>query len=251
MKAVDAEWAPLAGEMSRWRDAGRKPVFWLRDDDAIEPTPALDRLMRLGADFDVPILLAVIPASTGEALATRLSREEQVTVAVHGYAHLNHAPAGEKKCELGQHRPAAAVIRQLSDGVAKLRRLHGRKLLPVLVPPWNRIDEGLIPLLPPAGFQAISVFGPAKPWPLAVINANVDIIDWHGSRGCLPTPILVDNTVAQLRRAFDSGDPVGILTHHLVHDDAAWAFLARLFEITTSAGADWTAIDGLIARRPG
>ncbi len=35
----DEAWAALDGEIARWRVAGRKPRFWLRDDDAIEPSP--------------------------------------------------------------------------------------------------------------------------------------------------------------------------------------------------------------------
>jgi hypothetical protein len=33
-------WSRFAEEVAR-----RKPVFWLRDDDAVTPTPALDRLL--------------------------------------------------------------------------------------------------------------------------------------------------------------------------------------------------------------
>ena len=40
-------WEPLAEELERWRLAGRRADFWLRDDDAVEPTAELDRLLGL------------------------------------------------------------------------------------------------------------------------------------------------------------------------------------------------------------
>ena len=54
-------WKPLAEELDRWNAAGRRLALWLRDDDAVAPSPALDRLSRLAEDFGAPVLLAVIP----------------------------------------------------------------------------------------------------------------------------------------------------------------------------------------------
>ncbi|TIT57545.1 MAG: polysaccharide deacetylase, partial [Mesorhizobium sp.] len=58
----DQIWQPLVEELARWQRAGRKAEFWLRDDDAVDPTPALDRLLDLTRQFAVPVTLAVIPA---------------------------------------------------------------------------------------------------------------------------------------------------------------------------------------------
>lgn len=79
-----ADWQPLRDELRRWSETGRKVKFWFRDDDAIEPTPALDRLLSLANRFDVPMALAIIPGPTGEALAERLTRESHITATVHG-----------------------------------------------------------------------------------------------------------------------------------------------------------------------
>ena len=51
---------PLTDEFDRWADQGLTATLWWRDDDAIAPTPALDRL--LDAAGPVPLTLAVIPA---------------------------------------------------------------------------------------------------------------------------------------------------------------------------------------------
>ena len=62
---------PLMRELDGWQAAGGIARFWLRDDDAVEPTAALDRL--LGAMNGMPLTLAVIPAFSGAALAARLA----------------------------------------------------------------------------------------------------------------------------------------------------------------------------------
>lgn len=101
---TDDPWKTLEAELDRWRQAGRTARFWLRDDDAVEPTPALDRLVALSGQHRVPMTLAVIPEHTGEALAQRLTVHRDIDVAVHGWSHVNFAGAGEKKQELGPHR---------------------------------------------------------------------------------------------------------------------------------------------------
>lgn len=246
----DPNWQPLVEELARWQQAGRKAEFWLRDDDAVDPTPALDRLLDLTGEFAVPVTLAVIPAKTDGKLAVRLGEAPHATVAVHGWAHRNHAPANQKKQELGAHRPREAVLDELARGLSHVTRLHGARAVPMLVPPWNRIDPGVVSELGSIGFAALSVFGPPKPASLAVINSNVDIMDWHGTRGCRDHGLLIQAIIAQLQHAFDGGQPVGLLTHHLVHDESAWLFLERLFAVTARAEASaWLPIRTLIGCR--
>lgn len=242
-------WQPLTAELERWLQAGRTADFWLRDDDAIEPTNALDRLLAATAAHDVPVALAVIPATTGMPLAHRLARENHVTVVVHGWSHENHAPQGEKKQELGRHRPRDIVLAELSQGRARLQRLHDGRFAPMLVPPWNRIDADLLPHLAGLGFSALSVFGAPSPAPIRLLNSTVDIMDWRGNRGGRDHAALISQIVAQLERAFrGEAGPVGLLSHHLVHDEVAWTFLDRLFEVTARSGAcRWRPVGELLA----
>lgn len=137
--------------------------LWLRDDDATQPSPALDRLLGLSARYAVPMTLAVIPEPTGDALAKRLETTSGIDVAVHGWAHRNHARPEEKKRELGLHRPLEIVLDELRTGLTKLQSLHGPRFVPMLVPPWNRIDQTVIEHLPQARYRALSVYGPEKP----------------------------------------------------------------------------------------
>ncbi|NTF90695.1 polysaccharide deacetylase family protein [Agrobacterium rhizogenes] len=244
-----AEWQPLRDELQRWAKAGRKAKLWFRDDDAIEPTAALDQLLALSDKYDVPMALAVIPEPTGEPLAERLARQKAVTVTVHGWTHRNYAPDEAKKQELGLHRPLAIVLDELRRGFDKLRELYPRQFAPMLVPPWNRIDKALLPELAPFGYRAVSVYGLAKPRPIALVNTHVDIMDWHGTRGGRPHGELVEVLVGELKKRFDGNDePIGILTHHLVHDAFAWDFIDTLFQETAGhAAIDWRPVGDFVA----
>jgi peptidoglycan/xylan/chitin deacetylase (PgdA/CDA1 family) len=229
-------WQPLQAELARWAEAGRIADFWLRDDDAVEPTAALERLLSLTAKHTIPVTLAVIPAAAQKALAERLQAEGKAAIAVHGWAHDNHAPADHKKQELGPHRPQQVVLAELAEAKATIDGLFGDRALPLLVPPWNRIDRALLPALGRLGFGAVSVYGRAKPAPIRVVNSHVDPIDWHGGRGCRDIGALVGTLTEELRwrRETGSNEPVGVLTHHLVHDEAVWRFLEGLLEATAA-----------------
>ncbi|MBX3596141.1 MAG: polysaccharide deacetylase family protein [Rhizobiaceae bacterium] len=235
-------WEPLREVLREARRQGHGVQFWLRDDDAVEPTPALDRLLNLCDEWRVPLVLAVIPQPTGNALADRLAAFNTVSVAVHGWAHLNHALPGEKKQELGRHRPASTIIGELREGLEKLKGLYGSRAIPMLVPPWNRIDPDLVPRLKDAGFTTLSTYGPKKMRDVQVMNSTVDVIDWHGTRGCVDHARLVGQIVQQVR----SGETIGILTHHLVHDEAVWLFLQRLFDTTRAYNVEWLSSEKLL-----
>jgi hypothetical protein len=108
----------------------------------------------------------------------------------------------------------------------------------VLVPPHNRIAPALRAALPGAGWRGLSAGLEPRPTPiagLAEVNAHVDIMNWT-TRGFAGEPAALGALIAALaaRREgrADAAEPVGILTHHLAHDEPAWAFtdalLARL-----------------------
>lgn len=234
---------------------GRQAVLWWRDDDAVQPTADLDRLLATSARFQVPVTLAVIPEPTGPALAGHLAQSPLANVAVHGWTHRNHAPPGEKKQELGRHRPQVQVLAELSAGLARLHALHGQRLAPVLVPPWNRVAPGLLPGLARCGFQALSVFGPPRQGPIRCINTHVDLMDWHGTRGGRPTDDLFNDLATAIAGSLHAAgeetgaaaDPVGILSHHLVHDAQAWRFLEALFDLTCDhPGCLWQGLPDLL-----
>ncbi|OCO99210.1 MULTISPECIES: polysaccharide deacetylase family protein [unclassified Ensifer] len=237
---TDSHWQQLSAKLDEVAALGRQVDFWWRDDDAAEPTAALDRLLSLVGEYAVPVVIAVPPAQATDALSRRLEGLSGASVAVHGWAHRNHAPPLEKKQELGGHRPRATVLQELERGYARLQMLFPAGFVPMLVPPWNRIDAALLDGLPDIGFTALSVFGPEKPSPLSVVNTHVDVMDWRGTRGCRDHALIIADIMTRLRqvcgdeeeRADQTGRTIGLLTHHLVHDDGVWDFLEGLFALT-------------------
>lgn len=246
MNAID--WSPLVSALDAWRAEGRAADFWLRDDDAVAPTEALSRLLDLCGRHRIPATLAVIPAHAVPSLAQRLAGLDDVHVALHGWSHENHAPPDEKKQELGAHRAAEVVLMELATGVERLRTMFGPRFVPVLVPPWNRIDTALLPRLAGIGIAALSVFGAEKSGPLPVVNTHADIMDWHGTRGCRPAGAIIADIVKRLAAMRATGGCMGLLTHHLVHDEAAWIFLEEMFAVTAGhSGCRWRALPDLVA----
>jgi hypothetical protein len=135
----------------------------------------------------------------------------------------------------------------LSQGFDRLTALHGSRFVPMLIPPWNRIDAGLIAQLPGLGYRVLSVFGPEKPAALPLINTHVDVMDWHGTRGGRDPRTLALDIAARMRVMFDQGGTMGLLTHHLVHDDAVWDFMAALFQATANHPAcRWTPVADIL-----
>jgi hypothetical protein len=224
----------LIAELDRCADAGRRVSFWLRDDDAVAVTAPLERLLGLVGQWDVPVVLAVIPQPAEPGLAVRVAEVPRAKVAPHGFAHRNHAPAGQKKQELGEHRPRATVLDEIAGGFATLVNAFPGRTVPMLVPPWNRIAPDLLPDLPGLGLRYLSTFGtepPHAPAPgLVQVDCQLDIMDWR-TRRAHPCDVLAGSLAALVRRSSPAA-PIGILTHHLVHDEVAWTFLADLFQMT-------------------
>src|SRR5262252_8452325 len=109
-------WKRLDAELAQWRSGGRSATFWCRDDDASRDSVLLQRLLEIAESARLPIALAAIPAALEQSLVAALARSRFATVIQHGYAHQNHAPAMERKMELGLHRDAEASIRELCRG---------------------------------------------------------------------------------------------------------------------------------------
>lgn len=249
-------WAALARELDAWHDAGRVASLWWRDDDAVEATPALARLIAIAANHRVPLALAVVPQPARASLKEALGSAPSVTALPHGYAHANHAPAGVKNGELGPARPVPVNLREAVLGWRRLEGLLGGGAFPMLVPPWNRIDPALVPHLAGAGFRGLSAWGArssalAAPGLLAV-NTHLDIIDWRAGRAFVGEAKALGELVAHLaarrRGAADAAEPSGLLTHHLVHDEPAWRFVEALLAHTVNhPAARWDGVAAIFA----
>ena len=236
-------WHALRDELKAWEAANRSPTLWWRDDDAAEPCTALEQLIALSDASEAPLALAVVPEKN---VLTSGDLGSRTTPLQHGYAHRNHAGPGAKKCELGAERRADHVIGELMAGRDALDRAFGTRLLPVLVPPWNRLAGHLRVMLPELGYCGLSQFGArshAAIGSMRCINTHVDIIDWKGTRGFVGEEAALRQLVEHLRQRregqVDPDEATGLLSHHLVHDPACWVFLEAVFEFTAAAGVHW------------
>jgi hypothetical protein len=241
---VNAAWRSFDDELARWRDAGREVQFWWRDDDATRPAPALSRLLALAQRAGIPLALAVIPEQAQAQAFAELGPKDAILQ--HGSDHVNRAPAGDKKCEFSG-APAESIAR-LAAARVSLAGIAGGRLLQVLAPPWNRLPDDLLPQLAGAGFRGLSRYG-ARRTALAApgllqVNTHVDLIAWRDGRGFAGEAQVLAAATAHLAakregRA-DAAEATGWLSHHAVHDEAAWDFLERLFETLRAAqGVRW------------
>ncbi|MCB1490789.1 MAG: polysaccharide deacetylase family protein [Rhodobiaceae bacterium] len=248
---ADARFAPIVALLDKAEQAGTPIRFWWRDDDAAKATPALDALLAISARHHVPVALAVIPAALERSLVERLEAEPLVRVFQHGWAHENHADKtkGERASEFGEGRPVAESLADLKRGHAILRESFGDRFLPVLTPPWNRIGAEAARVRIEAGLTGLSTFDDAHADDPDCINAHVDIINWKAGSIFAGADKTIAKLVAEIdARLAGKPAPIGILSHHLVHDDAANAFLDDLFsKLAHHPGAAWPPLERLFA----
>jgi hypothetical protein len=243
---MNAAWRAFADEIALCRDSGFKAEFWWRDDDAARPVPALERLLALAAKSRVPLALAVVPLDAEAGLFAGCA--EAVSVLQHGTDHRNRALPGEKKTEFPASEPPEAALARLARARKQLEAQAGNRFIPVLAPPWNRLPEPLVPHLAAAGFSGLSQYGARSganlPFGLRRVNTHVDIIAWREGRGfageAQTLAAATRHLAAKRAGSADGREATGWLTHHAVHDQAAWTFLERLFETTLHMpGARW------------
>lgn len=235
----DAFWSPLMAELDRWAQAGQQLHLWLRDDDAVAPNPALDRLAAIADRFAAPVLLAVIPMQAEPALATTLRSMPLLLPCQHGCRHRNLAPADAKKSEFPPGRTQDDVETEIALAQTRLRDLFPDSLVPIFVPPWNRIDPRHAARLPGLGFIGLSCFRGYRLGPgggPVLLPTHLDVMDWKAGRvGRTPADLVAELTGQLMQRRSASlasptgAEPaLGILLHHRDHDDAVWAFLEAL-----------------------
>jgi len=244
---LNPAWSSLLAELARWQERGSVAELWWRDDDAGKLTPALSRLLGLAQVARVPLALAAVPMDLEASILD--AGNPLVTVLQHGVDHQNRAAPGAKKTEFAPDEGVESALQRLLLGRARLELIAPGRVLPVLVPPWNRVSSpDLLRALAGAGYRALSRFGPrgavSDGSGLRHLNTHVDIIDWRGNRGFAGEELVLAQAVAHLQARrlglADALEPTGFLTHHAVHDAAAWSFLQALFERTADlASVRW------------
>ena len=231
------DWFRLKAELRRWRKAGRRPKLWWRDDDARTRTPQLARLLVKATRAGVPLSVSVIPEGLGPELCASLEPYPQVTVLQHGVRHKNRGGAAFNEFSPGQ--AVADIAAELVRGWAALEGF--RRRLPVYVPPWNSLTPNVSEAIGLCDYSAVSGWGgdraPGR------LDAHIDLMRWKPSPRFAGRARVLGRLRRQLRqRRRDArwDQPIGLLTHHLAHDEAAWRFLETLLQFPPlERMADW------------
>jgi peptidoglycan/xylan/chitin deacetylase (PgdA/CDA1 family) len=275
-------WRSVRLELDRWTAEGLTAQFWIRDDDACAVTPQLERLAGLARRQRVRIGLAVIPAGLTAGLATYLKRgDAPFWPMCHGWSHTNHGRA-TRPAEFGPERPHA----ELTADLARARDAFARSLgpePPVFVPPFGQITDEAARALQSLGFAFLSngptlfearlarlhartALLPALPWrprPSRRLDVHIDPIDWRAktahSRDAIERKLVGELRIRR-KRYMAPETPIGVLTHHLVHDGAIWDACEELLAMLRGSAAaafpdprqlSSTFAPGLAKARPG
>lgn len=235
-------------ELARWRQAGRRPLFWWRDDDAQADTPFLRRLLSLSRHHAAPLTLAVIPPADVAGLATLLATAPLTTIAQHGITHRDIAGPGEPRSEVPRVIGLDMLAGEIGRAAAALDGLPNR--LPVFVPAWNRLTPALAAAVARAGFAGLSGHERHQPEcaPLSRIDVHLDLLRWGAAprfRGSLRFTLRLLRLLRERRHERRWDAPIGLLTHHLMHDEAAWLFLDQLLG-DLRPRATFAALDALL-----
>lgn len=232
---------PLLAELDRWHSHGLRAGLWWRDDDAGPLGSALTTLIELAERHQIVCGVAVVPAwlepATGEALA----QSRHVAVLQHGYAHTDHVLGGVGgAAELGPERSVETALTDLVAGRSILEQQLSERFVPVVAPPWNRINPALFNGLVARGYRGITTEGPrSTEWAapgLRQINIHADLISWRGGvrfKGAVKSvACLTDHLIARRVGAVDDGEVTGLITHHRDMCSACWEFVDSLFKVT-------------------
>lgn len=233
----------LAEELDCWSRTATPCSFWWRDDDLVRDTANLQRLQQTAVMHGLKVLVAVIPGQADRGLGEQTASMGQLVFCQHGLQHLSHESDTSEKSEFGPGRDPAAIRRDLETGFAICGEIFGERFFPVLVPPWNNLHPGALPILAEVGFLGLSRYGflpDVDSAGLTLADTHIDLIDW----GRLPNPGFlseegIDLNLAEVlkrRRTSEQWLPVptGILTHHRVMGDGDWQTLDGLLEILGS-----------------
>ena len=224
--------AIIGPELARWKARGRAPVVWWRDDDARRPTPALDRLLTLSTRFGAPITMAAVPDGDIHALAEACRAAGGVELAIHGFRHENRAPSGQSSGEVNDLDRLADVILELGTALDVFRRAGARASL--FVPPWNNAHPTLKTALRLHGL-GLSCYGEFRgEEDLTRLDTHLDVLRWKPEprfRGAARFLLRTRRQMVERRLKNLWDEPLGLLTHHLDHDEDTWRFLEAFLPV--------------------
>ncbi|TYL92025.1 hypothetical protein FXB40_26635 [Bradyrhizobium rifense] len=250
-------WDDARQELDIWANSKLKARFWIRDDDAFEVSSDLERLRNVAVRFDTKIGLAIIPGKITPGLQEFLAENIQHFYPMcHGWKHINYN-LGKNPAEFGPDRPISNMIVDAEFALQSFKECFGSSQ-PIFVPPFNRITPALIKALPQVGFAGVSLMPNHIERKLLQLNSwmkwggiitmprfkdgiridvHLDVIDWR-ARTAQNTKIVSNLLVQQLRGrrlgVVPVDTPIGLLTHHLAHDEPIWRAINETLDFLRS-----------------
>ena len=225
----------LDAALERAAECGTTLAFWWRDDDAVASTPRLDRLLALAQRLKVPLSIAAIPALVQE-LVGAASRGRAARLAPGAWpTPCQPCPVSEKKAEFGPHRALEGLGADASAGLGPCAPRSVRRRCRYSCRPGT----GSRPSWPPAAATrlrwALYLRRAARRHRRAIARQCPYRSHRLAGRGRLASPgraYGADHSIARRPRATGArrAEPIGLLTHHLVHDEATWTFCEELLE---------------------
>ena len=145
----------------------------------------------------------------------RMSRGSALfTWGQHGWRHANHEPCG-KKCEFGPARLPKHKHLDLLKGRDRLAAIMGKDFTPIFTPPWNRMDQDSLELLPKLGFRGVSADTKLRPRSAYVRDSMAFLpvhVDLHTRQENTPQEAL-RGILQDFSNALPLGE-CGVMLHH-------------------------------------
>lgn len=205
--------------------------LFFRNDDVGWNVQEFERLLQVFAKNGQKINAAAIPSACADTYKKKSFHEYKNTVQfhTHGYAHLDHQSEG-KKAEFGSARSHTSVKKELRDSFLLSQDLFGELFFPGFTPPWNRMDESLLHLLPEAGFRILSRDGGQKSLVSGIKDLNIQI-DLHTSKH--PRAHTVQSLFDDSMAIAKTEGIVGIMIHHKHMEDFDFIFIDQFLKKLT------------------
>lgn len=242
---IKQTWQQFIDELSNWKKTNTSPIFWIRDDDITEENENIFKLINLCISNDTPLYLAAIPKKIDRKLISKTINYSECYILQHGFSHQNHAPKKHKKSEFHSSRELNVMCSEIKKGYEILVGCCREKLLPVFVPPWNRMTDRLFPCLLKSGLQGYSSKNTSFKVPenLIVRDAHLDIADWKNNCKFIGETTSINMLINQLQLIRTTQNtactPICVLTHHKVMDKESFSFLNKLIITSKEFGAIW------------
>jgi hypothetical protein len=212
--------------------------FFFRDDDAGWQDDALQTLLDVFEPSGLPLDVAAIPTETTARTAELLTGRRDggrndVTVHQHGFAHVNHEPAG-RKCEFGVSRSPGQQAEDVAAGRALLRELVG-DVPAVFTPPWNRCAPWTAEVLRELGFEVLSRDLSAGSADVAELRELPVTVDWFAK--LKRVPVDRGGRGELLAGSARGSRPVGVMLHHAVMSEEDLDDLRALLALVAAHGS--------------